>query len=151
MLDVVDVVKGELEDGGVGGEAMVQGLEIGGGEEDEGEGIVVRAEAGAEHAEVELEGEREAGVESDKGADDDVEGKVVGAWVLGKKEEGVGEVAEEEEPGEEVVGLADGTGEHVGVDLFEASEGGALLEQREDPVVPVVRRRGIGRQRESGL
>lgn len=127
---MVIAVVPELKDRRMGGQSAAQGLEVGGGDEDEGEGVVVGPLARTDHPEVELEGERVVGVDGGEGADHDVEGVVVGAGVPGEEEQGVGEVVEEEELGEQVVGLVDAEGEHVGVYLLEAAEGGTSLEER---------------------
>ena len=125
-----------LEYGGVGILPVIQGLEVGGGEEDEGVGVVVRLGAGFDHADVVMEGERGIVPTSGEAADHEVEGEVVGVGDLGEEEGGVGEVFEvDDELGEEVVGLVDGGDEHVGVDLLKGIQGIALFQEGQDAVV----------------
>lgn len=128
-----------LADGGVGGLPVIQGLEVGGGEEDEGVGVVVGLGAGFDHPEVVMEGEGGVVPTSGEAADHDVEGEVVGVGDLGEEEGGVGEIFEvHDELGEEVVGLVDEGGEHVGVDLLEGIQGIASFQEGQDAVVVVV-------------
>lgn len=123
----------EFQGRGVGQAAVVEAHEAGAGEEDEGEGEVVGPEAQAAHAVVEGEGEGVVVPRGGEGADHDVEGVVVGVrGDVGEEVQGVREVVEVDELGEEVVGLVEVVVEHLGVDLLECGGGGALFEEGEE-------------------
>lgn len=125
-----------LEDGSVGGPTAIEPSEVSEGFEDKwvsvfvGVGIVVM---GTEHGEVELEGEKGGLETSSEGADHYIEGEVIGLGDLGEEEGGVGLVLELDEFGEEVVGVVEGVGEELGMDLFQGVEGVAMVfEEGED-------------------
>lgn len=131
IKDIDIVMEAMFEEMGMGLLGEGRGVEVGGGFEEEREGVLTRREGGVEHVGVEEEGAR-GGWGGGEGADEGVEGE--GVWGREGEEEGESEVVMavegvegEEAGGSEGVVEDAGPHDHLGVDLGHLTEGPAAV------------------------